>query len=564
MTLARALPRLLALSIVLGAMPAAAQVDPVKLADRLNKKALEDYDALEFDSARTTLQSAISKLRENGLDETPTAARTYVNLGMVYLAGFKDRNRAMQQFVEALKIDGTVQIDPEHVTPELQEVFDEAQKKVPHKAPVRAAPKPVEEPEETEVAPAARDKAPTGVTPGVHGIAHNSVDEAKVNQEVIIRAQMGPDVQATRMFVFYRSGAQEDYTSIPMEVSKRGDWFATIPGEAVIPKTVQYYIEARDKNGRPAVAAGSAASPYIIVVAAPERVRRGEIEEHPLENANTNGGRNKVEVTDPGRGYGRLFFNLMGGTGFGVESAGNQYEVAYQYKSSNPRGTGSYQPLTVVSTGGAWSGLHGLLEIGVNVTPRIAVSVVGRLQGTLINNADSSDPAAMQAFGGGTQKEDNAAAGMVRVRYNLLTGRFKPSVHVGFGGGEIRHVLDVSDAETDARPLVDLATAQYYAGTDSFHPMAATDPYYKADGSPRPTPIKLQEVCLNHHSSCFDNIAIGYVLASVGGSVYYDLTTFRNGGIGVIADFAAIFAFGGTNPFGMNFDLSLGIGGHFL
>ena len=83
------------------AVAAAQSQDPVKLAERLNKKAMEDYDLLEFESARQTLQSALNKLREDGQDETRTAAKVYVSLGMVYISGFKDRSRGVQQFVEA-------------------------------------------------------------------------------------------------------------------------------------------------------------------------------------------------------------------------------------------------------------------------------------------------------------------------------------------------------------------------------------------------------------------------------------------------------------------------------
>src|SRR5438105_4749271 len=110
---------------------AAAQQDVIKLAERLNQKAMEDYDSLEFDSARQTLLSATAKLRDAGQDETQTAAKVYMSLGLVYISGFKDKNRGIQQFVEALKIDGTSQLDPERATPELQEAFDEAQKRVP-------------------------------------------------------------------------------------------------------------------------------------------------------------------------------------------------------------------------------------------------------------------------------------------------------------------------------------------------------------------------------------------------------------------------------------------------
>lgn len=139
-----ALLAVVALALAGAAIPARAQTDVIKAAERLNRKALDDYDNLEFESAKQTLQSAISKLRDAGLDETPTAARTFVNLGMVYFTADKDENRAENQFLEALKIDGTVELDPERATPELQDLFAKAQKKVARSA--RRTPPPARRP----------------------------------------------------------------------------------------------------------------------------------------------------------------------------------------------------------------------------------------------------------------------------------------------------------------------------------------------------------------------------------------------------------------------------------
>src|SRR5690242_7418303 len=94
---------LLVLSTLMLTAPAAWAEDIEKQVQRLNKRAMEDYDALEFDSARRTLLDALQMLRANGLDETPTAAKTYINLGIIYINAFKDKNRGQQQFVNALK-----------------------------------------------------------------------------------------------------------------------------------------------------------------------------------------------------------------------------------------------------------------------------------------------------------------------------------------------------------------------------------------------------------------------------------------------------------------------------
>src|SRR3954470_1227261 len=57
-------------------VPSLAQAQDVeKQVSRMNKKAMEDYDSLEFESARKTLIDAVAMLRANGLDETPLAAK---------------------------------------------------------------------------------------------------------------------------------------------------------------------------------------------------------------------------------------------------------------------------------------------------------------------------------------------------------------------------------------------------------------------------------------------------------------------------------------------------------
>src|SRR5438477_11948377 len=101
---------LIVAALVATALPARAQ-DIEKQGGRMSKKAMEDYDSLEFESARKTLIDAVAMLRANGYDETPLAAKTYVNLGMLYIAGFKDRNRGVQQFVNALKIKPDTKLD---------------------------------------------------------------------------------------------------------------------------------------------------------------------------------------------------------------------------------------------------------------------------------------------------------------------------------------------------------------------------------------------------------------------------------------------------------------------
>ena len=96
---------------------------------QMNKRALEDYDTLEWDSAKRTLLDALMAGKKAGLDNHPVMARTYVHLGAVYITGFKNREKAIQSFVRALEIDPSIQLTKGIASAEVNDAFAEAQRK---------------------------------------------------------------------------------------------------------------------------------------------------------------------------------------------------------------------------------------------------------------------------------------------------------------------------------------------------------------------------------------------------------------------------------------------------
>src|SRR3982751_4995776 len=108
-------PLLALLAVAVGVMlsPARALAQDQAAIERLvqmNKKALEDYDTLEWDAAKRTLLEALVTGKKAGLENHPIVARTYVHLGAVYIVGFKDRQKGMQSFVRALEIDPSIKL----------------------------------------------------------------------------------------------------------------------------------------------------------------------------------------------------------------------------------------------------------------------------------------------------------------------------------------------------------------------------------------------------------------------------------------------------------------------
>ncbi len=102
---------LLSLSLAFGSValsPRTARAQDQAVVDKLvqmNKKALDDYDTLDWDAAKRILLDALVAGKKAGLDNHPVMGRTYIHLGAVYITGFKDRQKGLQSFSRALEID---------------------------------------------------------------------------------------------------------------------------------------------------------------------------------------------------------------------------------------------------------------------------------------------------------------------------------------------------------------------------------------------------------------------------------------------------------------------------
>ena len=117
----------LAVSMVAGQAVAQDQATIDKLV-QMNKKALDDYDTLEWETAKKTLLDALMAGKKAGLDNHPVMARTYVHLGAVYITGFRNREKAIQSFIRALEIDPGIQLSKGIATSEVNDAFAEAKR----------------------------------------------------------------------------------------------------------------------------------------------------------------------------------------------------------------------------------------------------------------------------------------------------------------------------------------------------------------------------------------------------------------------------------------------------
>src|SRR5450432_1944395 len=85
----RPLACLLGLALLAAAGPARAEADDSAAIDKivkLNKRAVDEYENLNFDEARKILTGALAACTQSGLDNQGVAARTHVHLGVVLFA----------------------------------------------------------------------------------------------------------------------------------------------------------------------------------------------------------------------------------------------------------------------------------------------------------------------------------------------------------------------------------------------------------------------------------------------------------------------------------------------
>ncbi|HNN91007.1 MAG TPA: tetratricopeptide repeat protein [Pseudomonadota bacterium] len=561
----------------------------------LNKQAMEDYDKLEFEQARKSLLDAVALLRRSGADRTPQAARTYINLGMVYIA-LKDKGRGLQQWIKALQINPKAKLDPALATPELQPLWDAAVAQAsgapaPALPPEPATPAPNQVPPSSPATdplvqspsplpPAATPtatptplppeptQAPPPSRPPTEGVddlldpvlkvelRHVPVDDTRGNQRLNVYVTPVPVHQgavAARVTLYYRGAGQERFSEVPMVASRRqqGDLLGQIPAEAVVGKSLQYYIQAFDGKGRVCGSQGSPENPMIIRISgsAIAVAQSQDIEDPILYVKRADAERQAMLSRD------WVYLDLSVGTGGALVTAGANTEVTYFYNAT----TGAYERSRASSGGFIWSGLGVRGELGVFLWQGLSLGVSGRFEPYLNHNAESQTnsyypgAACKDASGGPapcfatTSKGQFGymALGKLRYQFRKVYGNvFRPYIHLDFGGGEWRGSLNIDgsrpmaggqvDASSPYQPT-DLCSAEYNGKTGAermpsgCNSVGQVAGYNKQDKTVTAVPTNLNRVCPST-GPCIDAVLLGKLI--VGGGLGFYLGG-RHAGISV-------------------------------
>jgi hypothetical protein len=377
----------------------------------LNKKALAQYEALDMESAAASLGQALELCTSAGLASHPTAARTHVHLGVVYVSGLKNRELGLAEFRKALAIDAKIKITKSLINPEVQAAFAEAQAAASTPA-VGTKPLPFPTGQETL----------TRTTPAEsvdYEINHPLVTEAMRDKPIAIKAQVPPGLGAAKVMLAYRAEDGDEFLARDMiPVENAASWFcAEIPVEATQGKEVAYYVEAQDADDRALLHSGTPEAPHRIVLTA--EIAPDEKAAAPVPEAE------KDAIEAPGAPG--LWFVLAVGGGGGYYSGSPEM---------NPEDTSTPPKAIHVSGFGVAQLLHLAPEIGFFYSDHLILSAQGRFQFVTgaqdVHLGEKNDHPARMAF-----------AGLIKATRMLggTSGRLPPFFSVEAGAGQIRQSI---------------------------------------------------------------------------------------------------------------------------
>jgi hypothetical protein len=220
-------------------------------AKALQKKAMdEDYLATEFTKAQEKLEKAIAQCGTANCG-APLRSRLKRDLGVVQIGGGIDKEKGIANFVEAIKLDPTVTLDPDIKTKDLEQAFADAKK--------RAA--------------SGGGAAPSGGgTPSGGGgqpqgdFTHTPAAEQQVRTPIPVYVEYGGEEALVKVIARYKGFGMTDWKTTELKKSGEKGWGGLLPCADVQQGTTQYYIQGFNANNDPVATAGDRNNPYKVPV----------------------------------------------------------------------------------------------------------------------------------------------------------------------------------------------------------------------------------------------------------------------------------------------------------
>lgn len=196
----------------------------------------EDYLESRFDDAEKKLRDGLSTCGDSGCAKD-VKAKLYMALGVVLINGKSKKDEGKQAFIDGLKLDAKAEPDPDYVTSDIKQLFEDAKKSAGSSGPSKPP-----------------SDGPLTVIP---------VPEQKVNTPVPFYVSLDEDLakKVTSVTLTYVSSDGGDEKTLELEKSGKG-YRGNVPCAAVAKKgTLKVWVVAKDKKGKELASAGSSGDP---------------------------------------------------------------------------------------------------------------------------------------------------------------------------------------------------------------------------------------------------------------------------------------------------------------
>jgi hypothetical protein len=216
-------------------------------AKALQKKAMEeDYLSTDFAKAQEKLEKAVGLC---GTDKCSPQfrARLKRDLGVVQIGGGIDKEKGIASFVEAIKLDPAIALDPDIKTKDLEQAFAEAKKRAAAGGGAAAA-------------PVASGAQPAG------DFTHTPAAEQQVRTPIPVYVEYSGEEPLVRVIARYKGFGMTEWKTVELKKMTDKGWGGLLPCADVQQGTTQYYIQGFNANNDPIATSGDRNNPFRVAV----------------------------------------------------------------------------------------------------------------------------------------------------------------------------------------------------------------------------------------------------------------------------------------------------------
>ena len=428
---------------------------------KLHKLAMEDYDQMEFTSARKTMEDAISIARRESCDNTLEYANILVDLGIMYITDpdNPDESRGRLSFKRAIRINPCAKINPDLATPKLNRILKSVKKrnhvvckpgfKVGNTATSSTSSSSTSTHASTSSSSSSQSANTTetpvkreieeednGPEPSV--IEHEPPDEAPQLSPLTIRCRVPKKGGIKKVVLYYRKPGEEAYTAIPMDNYSGYSWKAVVPGSDVKGAVFQYYITALNSSGKPVMGNANSGAPNIITLTKPKHKTETEECDDPLHPENCNKSSSSSDSSETGKSSSnnkKVKWHMVLGGRWGAGYLSTSMCSSLARDSSDPTVCGG-QGVHIATPGFAYGELGG--ELGLYYFVGDSVSLGLNIKSGFVKSDYAES---------GSNPYGVGVTALMKAQW-FPTGKdsvFRPYLGAGLGGGQMFHVWQVDE-----------------------------------------------------------------------------------------------------------------------